>query len=173
MYDLLKYSDEIDKSLGVAGMAIALLACDGENYIASVSVEDGEDTLDFAPEAFFIGNPRFSAKIAWMQLMREYHVFSGMLLGNIMCRHIVPSKSLKNDIIDIIHDLVSEHGSQTCSLDEDEIETLFNKDFSYFRRLFSHPAVSDVARDFANTLRIQRRMTAGEVFENLSRLSSI
>lgn len=172
MYELLKYTDEVDKSLGIAGMAIALLACDGENFVASVSVDQSGPGLEFAPEAFFAHNPRFSAKIAWNQLMREFHVFSGMLLGNVMCRHLVTNKNVQREIVDILHELISAHGGSECSLENDELDEIFNKDMVYFRRLFSHPAVADVARDFAGALRAQRSMTAGEVFEHLSRLNS-
>lgn len=171
MYSL-RYTDEVDKSLGVAGMAIALMACDGENCVARVSLEDGDAIVEFTPEAFFACNPRFSAKIAWNQLMREFQVYSGMLLGNVMCRHIVASKSLHQELLDALHELIYEQGCDKCSLEEDELDELFNKDIRYFRRLFSHPGVADAARDFASTLRAQRRMTAGEAFEYLSRLTS-
>lgn len=172
MYQILRYTDEVDKSLGVAGMTIALMACDGENCIAAVSVEDGEDTVEFTPEAFFACNPRFSAKIAWKQLMREFQIYSGMLMGNVMCRHLAAEKDIRQEMLDILHDLVAEQGVAKCELDQDELDDIFNKDLRYFSRLFSHPGVIDAARDFANNLRIQRRMTAGEVFDCLSRLSS-
>ena len=172
MYEILKYTDEVDKSLGITGMSIALMACDGEDYLATVSVEEGESTFDFSPDAFFLGNPRLSAKIAWTQIMKEFHIFSGMVLGNVMCRHIVTKHTVGQEIIDILHDLISEHGLKECSLDDDEIEDMFEKDFQYFYRLFNHPVVSDAAREFATTLRLHRRMTGGEVFENLSRLTT-
>ena len=40
MYDKLKYIDETDKSLGIAGMAITLVACDCEDMLACVSLEE-------------------------------------------------------------------------------------------------------------------------------------
>lgn len=172
-YDLLKYIDEEDKSLGVAGMAIALFACDGQEYISAISIEDDEDSFGFAPEAFFGGNPRFSAKLAWLQLMKEFHIFSGLLLGNVFCRHIPVGKEVKKDIVDMVHDLIFEHGGDVCSLEEDEIESLFNKDLKYFHRLFAHPTVADVARDLAHNLRMQRHLTGGDVLDNLRRLSML
>ncbi|MDO4320780.1 MAG: hypothetical protein Q4C34_09425, partial [Bacteroidales bacterium] len=57
--------------------------------------------------------------------------------------------------------------------EDDEIDTLFNKNYRYYSRLFSHSGVLVVARDFATTLRMRRRLTAGEVFEQLSRLNSL
>lgn len=172
MFEELKYTDEADKSLGVAGMAIALLACDSENYIAAVSIEDGEETIDFTPEAFFITNPRFSAKITWNRLMKEYQIYSGMLMGNVICRFVQSHRRLSPETIDLIHDIVREHGCSVCELESDEIDTLFNKDLAYFNRLFNHPSVFEVARDFALTLQKSRRMSAGDVFESLSRLSA-
>lgn len=172
MYEILRYTDEVDRSFGAAGMAIALFACDGEDIIASVSVEDGEPTLSFCPGAFFVNNPRFSARITWEKLLQELHIFSGMLIGNVLCRHVISQTDMRREIYDMIYDLISEHGQSTCSLDEDEIANLFDKDYRYFNRLFSHPAVRNVAQTFASSLRQQRRMTAGEVIEYMSRLSS-
>ena len=173
MYEILKYTDEVDKSLGLAGMAIALMACNGERCISSISVEDGEDSFSFAPEAFFASNPRYSAKLAWSQLLDEVHIFSGMLMGNVFCRHLAASRDLRQEIVDVVHSLIAEHGAEKCDLDNDELEILFNKDIRYFHRLFNYPAVAEAARDFAGTLRIQRRMTAGEAFDYLGRLISL
>ena len=173
MYELLRYIDETDKSMVVAGMAIALLACDGENYIASVSVEEGEETLQFTPEIFFDRNTRISAKLAWQQIINEFHIFSGVLLGNILCRYIVADKQLDKELIDVMHRLIEEYGRQDCELDGDEIELLFDKDLCYFHRLFNHPTVIHVAKEFAHNLRLHRRMTRGDVLENLNRLSGL
>lgn len=171
--DILKYSDELDKSLGIAGMSIALLACDGHDCIASVSLNDSEPFLEFSPDAFFVANPRYSAKLAWSQLLRQLQLFSGMLIGNVMCRYYTAHRAMQSDLIDNLHNIIVEHAIELCDLDNDEIESLFNKDILYFRRLFSHPSVAEVARDFASTLRAQRRMTSGDVYESLIRLSSI
>lgn len=172
MYESLRYTDEYDKSLGIAGMTVAIYACDGERCIAEVSLEEGEESLVFTPETFYAGNPRFSAKIAWNQLMHEFHLISGMVLGNVMCRCMLADKPVSRDILDDIRDFIFEQGHDRCELDDDEIDEIFNKDAQYFRRLFSHPTVADVTTNLAGTLRLQRRMTAGDLFDQLSRLSS-
>lgn len=169
----LKYTDETDKSLGVAGMTISLVACDGENLLASVSLEDNEDAMQFAEEFFFAGNPRFSAKIAWNEMLKQYQVACGMLLGNVMCRRFAVGKGVENDLLKVVHDILADAGHTHCSLEDDEIDSLFNKNYRYYSRLFSHSGVLAVARDFATTLRMRRRLTAGEVFEQLSRLNSL
>lgn len=173
MENKLKYTDETDKSLGVAGMAISLVACDGEEYLASVSLEDNEEALQMAEEFFFGGNPRFSAKIAWNEILKQFQITSGMMLSNVMCRNLSAGRAIDRDMIETIHQLILSDGQEFCSLERDEVENLYNREYQYYYRMFSHPSVATIARDFASTLRLQRRMTAGEVIENLRRLSAI
>lgn len=169
----LKYTDETDRSLGVAGMAISLVACDCERLLASVSLEKDEQEIQFAEEFFFAGNPRMSAKIAWNELLRQYQVAMGMMLGNIMCRSFAAGHTPDAAALRAVHDILAEMGHTHCSLEDDEIESLFNKNYGYYSRLFNHGGVLVVARDFATALRMRRRMTAGEVVEHLARLNSI
>ena len=173
MTNKLKYTDETDKSLGVAGMAISLIANDGETYLASVSLMDDEDTIALAEETYFTGNPRMSAKIAWKDILRKYQIASGLMLGNVLCRCLSAGRGVDVEMLRAIHDMIISEGREQCSLDGDEAENIYDEQYDHFRRIFAHPTVASIARDFASTLRLQRRMTAGEVFENLKRLSSI
>ena len=173
MYEKLKYSDETDKSMGVAGMAISLIACDCEDMLAGVSLDEAEETLSMAGEFFFSGNPRFSAKIAWNEILRQFQITAGLLMGNVMCRRLCTGGAVDAEIMGIVRDIILKEGAEHCSLEEDEADALYNKNYRYYHRLFSHPSVAAIARDFATTLRMQRRMTAGEVVENLRRLSSL
>ncbi len=173
MIDKLKYSDETDKSLGLAGMAISLVAYDGEEYLSGVSLVDGEEPFEMSEEFFFAGNPRFSAKIVWNGLLKQYRITVGMMLGNVMCRAYGSGHNPSREAIDALHGIAADEGQSRCSLDKDEIDTIFNKSYSYFNRLFSHPVVNDVARNMATTLVNQRRLSAGEVFDLLQRLNSI
>lgn len=169
----LHYSDESDKSLGIAGMAIALVACDSESVLASVSLESGEETFDFSQDFFFSGNPRQSARIAWNELLRQFQIASSLLLGNVFCRARAGGHAPEADVLDFVRDFIAAEGREYCSLDDDEIQTVYDKYLHFHTRLFSHPGVLSVARDFATVLRMRRSMTAGEVFEQLSRLNSI
>lgn len=173
MYDKLKYTDETDKSLGIAGMAITLVACDCEDMLACVSLEEGEESISMAEEFFFNGNPRLSAKIAWNEILKQFQVTAGMLIGNVLCRKFCKGTSPDADLLKLVHDIIVEEGARNCSLDEDESDAVYNKNYRYYNRLFMHPTVAGVARDFATALRMQRRMTSGEVIENLRRLGSI
>lgn len=173
MIESLKYTDEADKSLGIAGMAITLVACDGEEYLAAVSLEAEEEPLSMAEEFFFSGNPRFSAKIAWKELLKQYQVTTGLLLGNVLCRAFAAGHSPASAAIDAVREIVREEGISHCSLDKDEADSIFNKSYTYYNRLFMHPSVLVIARDFASALQERRRMTAGDVLESLRRLNNI
>ena len=51
--NILKYIDERDKSYGVAGMAIAVVAYDTEDMLASVSMDaEPGHTIEFGSEFF-------------------------------------------------------------------------------------------------------------------------
>lgn len=167
----LKYKDETDKSLGIAGMAISLVACDCENFLAAVSLDDGDESIEMAQEFFFNGNPRISAKIAWNEILRQFQVTTGLLLGNVLCRAFSAGHDVDDDVMQAVHDMIFDAGRTHCSLDDDELDALYRKEYVYYRRMFSHPQVTGIARDFASTLRLHRRMSAGEVIENLRRLS--
>lgn len=173
MENILKYIDETDKSLGIAGMAISLIACDSEHLLAKVSLADDEEAITMAEEFFFGGNPRISAKIAWNEILKQFQITSGLLISNVMCRSFGAGKDISKKSLEVIHDMIINDAHTFCSLEDDEAENMYNKEYAYYYRMFSHPSVVSVARDFATTLRMQRRMTAGEVIENLRRLSSL
>ena len=58
-------------------------------------------------------------------------------------------------------------GSDSCSLDEDESQRLFDKNYNYLYRIFNHRGVHDVAHSFADALKRSRRMTRIEILEQL------
>ena len=71
MEDYFKYTDENDKSYGIAGMAIALLTTDSEDMLASVSLEPDDNSFEMSGEFFFATSPRMSAKLAWRDILRQ------------------------------------------------------------------------------------------------------
>jgi len=168
----LKYSDETDRSLGISGMAIALFACDGEEYLASVSLDAPTGRgLALAPEFHFAGNPRLSAKSVWNQLLKQFELLSAMVMANVMCRCYVghgkrPDFSQWRDV----KNFVADQGRDLCQLDDDEISTVCSKTEQFLDRLFSHGSVVDVARTFSRRLIDNRTMTSAEVLDFLSQL---
>ncbi len=173
MNNTLKYIDERDKSYGIAGMAISLIACDCEDYLASVSIEKDEESVSMVQNFHFCGNSNLSVKNAWNDLLREFQLASCMLIGNVMCRSMLSGNILDRNSIDLIRDIIKSFGKDSLSLEDDEIESIYNKNYKYYNKLFSHPTVATIARDFATSLRMQRRMSAAEVMEELHRLNSL
>lgn len=175
MNSRLRYTDEKDKSYGLAGMAISIVALDGEEYLSGMSIDApvGEG-VELSQDFYFIGNPRLSAKIAWNELLKHFQLSSGMVISNVMCRNYVQHRrKLTSELIEALKEYVREEAKENCSLDEDESEALFEKSLRYFDRLFSYSRVHDIAHEFADTIIKQRRMSSREILEQLSQLSML
>lgn len=171
----LSYTDDDDRCYGAAGMAIGLVAFDGEDYIVSLSVdrEPGE-IMEMASEFYFSGNPEFSAKSAWNRMVHHYNLSVVMLLGNVMCRNMVQNKlTVSSELRDLIKQTVSAEGQDFCCLDDDEIDRIFVKDFNYLNRLFAHPGVKNVAHSFASAIAQRRRLSRMEILDHLQSLNMI
>lgn len=169
---ILRYTDDTDKSLGMAGMAIALVACDCEHSLAEVDL-DADNPMRLAEEFYFCGNPRQSARIAWNEFLRQFHVEMSMILGNVLCRRYLSGHCPEPELLTAIHDFLRDEGKSNCQLEDDEIERLYTKDLNYHTRLFTHSGVQQVASDLATLLRMRRRMSAGDVLEQLARLNQL
>ena len=68
----LKYKDENDRSMGLAGSAIALVIWDGEDKLAAIDLDSlpGEG-MEMTPDFSFAGNPRLSARLAWQMMLKQ------------------------------------------------------------------------------------------------------
>ncbi|MCM1355650.1 MAG: hypothetical protein NC212_04490 [Staphylococcus sp.] len=168
----LKYKDDTDRSYGATGMAIGLMVFDGEDMLASISIDgDPNEMVAMSPDFYFAGNPGVSAKSAWNQLLKNYNIGVGMLMANLLCRHLVGRRQqLPDEMRDFLHTLAIEEGRDACSLEEDEIDRLFNKNLSYLNRVFTHRGVQSVAHDFAATLLSRRTLSRLDVLEQLEAL---
>ena len=86
----LRYTDERDKTYGLAGMAITLVAIDGEKYLCEINLDaDAGEGIVMTHDYGFKGNPRMSARIIWEQTLAELRMTTSMTLGNIACRRYV------------------------------------------------------------------------------------
>lgn len=171
----LKYSDENDRSLGIAGTAISMVVWDAERYIAAVSLDNGPgDGIEMTPDFHFAGNPRFSARLVWQQMIKQLELSSAMLIGNVMCRSYVGNgRRPSSAATAAIRALVRDEARTVCSLDDDETERIYERTYQYVERLFTHPSVASIANNFADTLRTRRRLSAAEVLDQLSALNRL
>lgn len=168
----LRYIDEDDKCYGITGMAIGMVVWDAEDVLSSVSVDaPADESVEFTPEFYFSGNPGLSAKVAWNHILQHFQVSMGMLIGNLLCRsYVLHKEKVDDDVRDELLHYLDEEGRETCSLESDEVERLFNKSYNYLHKVFNHAGVQSVAHDFARELKAHRRMTRGEVVEQLRAL---
>ena len=167
----LKYVDERDKSYGVAGMAIAVVAYDSEHMLASVSMDaEPGHCVEFGSEFFFNGNPRLSAKIAWTELIKQFRLATGLLVANAMSRNYVQHRRrLPSAVSDAIHNAIHNSGAaDEAQLESDEIDAVLERNYEFFDRLFQMQAVHDAAHALASDLMERRTFTAAEVVDRLA-----
>ncbi|MCC8071142.1 MAG: hypothetical protein LIO90_05000 [Bacteroidales bacterium] len=171
--DILRYKDEDDKCYGATGMAIGIVVFDGEEMLSAVSLDgDAADIMEMHDRFYFSGNPSLSAKSSWHQMISNFNITSAMLISNVLCRALVRNGvAVTPEVRKAIHDILVEEGHNECSLEADEIERLFNKNYSHLNRIFSHHGVQSIAHDFARVLKAQRRMTRSDVIEQLRALT--
>lgn len=171
----LKYSDETDRSFGLAGMAISMVVWDGEDMLSAVSLDNpmGEG-MELAPEVRFSGNPNISPRTAWQQQVKRLELSAAMIMGNAMCRaHVNRRRAVSSKVNASLKALVRDEARSVCSLDDDEIEAIYNKTYSYLERLFTHDGVADLAREFARELCDKRRLSAAETLDRLRALNRL
>lgn len=171
----LKYNDERDRSYGLTGVAISMVALDAEEYLDSISLDAPVgNSVEFSHDFFFITSPSFSAKSAWNERLKHFQITAGMIIANLMCRNYVQyRRKLSSDILQSLRDFVHDEGETLCSLDKDETDELFSRSVSYFDRLFSYARVHQIANDFAENLVMQRSITAQDAVERLRQLSML
>lgn len=168
----LRYRNERDKAYGIAGMAITLVACDGEHLMAEIHLDaDPAHCMVMRHEHCMKSNPRMSAKVVWSQSIKDLKAITSMMLGNLACRrYILDGKSMQRAEADAIRSLVRSEAMDWCDLEEDEADTLFDTCLSYATRIFSHYGMRHVADGFVDRLTERRDMSAGEAIELLASL---
>lgn len=172
MNNKFSYTDEDDKCYGLSGMVISLNVLDSDDMLREISIEaDHGESISFTPDFFFCSNPRYSAKIAWNEMLKQYQLLTGLVVGNIMCRYTVQRhKPLSSSLIDDMKALIQEEGKETCSLEDDEIDMIFDKTLSFMRSVYANPQVHAIACGIADAIKQRRTMSGSEVLEEMQML---
>lgn len=172
---VLKYKDENDRSMGLAGSAIALVIWDGEDKLAAINLDSlpGEG-MEMTPDFGFAGNPRLSARLAWQMMLKELELTSAMVMGNVMCRSYVgqgrqPSSSARAALRAILRD----EAISACSLEDDEFDHMYSRLLDIQSQVFAHSEVASMARSLADDILSHRRLSAAEVLDRLDRLGKL
>lgn len=170
----LSYLNEDDKAYGLAGMAISLAALDAIDRVAHVSLDTDGPMVSFSNEYYFAGSPSISPKVTWDNLIHNYYITSAMVLSNVLARSLVRLQSdVPAEIMKAVKNEIIEEGRDTCSLEDDEIETIFEKTNSYMRRIFRNPRLRPAIEDFARTLSRKRKLSGMEILDELHSLQII
>ncbi len=170
----LSYLNEDDKAYGLAGMAISLAALDAMDRVAEVSLDNAGPMVTFSNQYYFSGSPSISPKATWDNLLHNYYVTSAMVISNVMARSLVRlRRDVPSDVMKKIHEEIAEEGRDVCSLEDDEIETIYDKTRSYMGRIFRNPRLHPAIEDFARTLSRRRSLSGNEIIDELRALSLI
>ena len=170
----LSYLNEDDKAYGLAGMAISLAALDAMDRVAEVSLDNAGPMVTFSNQYYFSGSPLISPKATWDNLLHNYYVTSAMVISNVMARSLVRlRRDVPSDVMKKIHEEIAEEGRDVCSLEDDEIETIYDKTRSYMGRIFRNPRLHPAIEDFARTLSRRRSLSGNEIIDELRALSLI
>lgn len=168
----LSYLNEDDKAYGLAGMAISLAALDAMDRVAEVSLDNAGPMVTFSNQYYFSGSPSISPKATWDNLLHNYYVTSAMVISNVMARSLVRlRRDVPSDVMKKIHEEIAEEGRDVCSLEDDEIETIYDKTRSYMGRIFRNPRLHPAIEDFARTLSRRRSLSGNEIIDELRALS--
>lgn len=170
----LSYLNEDDKAYGLAGMAISLAALDAIDRVASVSLDADGPMVAFSHQYYFSGSPSISPKVTWDNLLHNFYITSAMVISNVMARSMVRlGKDIPVEVLDAVHNEITEEGRDTCSLEDDEIDTLYDKTFTYMGRIFRNPRLHSAIDDFARILSRRRTLSGIEVLDELRALSIV
>lgn len=170
----LKYIDETDKSFGLAGMAISLVAWDAENWLDAINIDAGADSaMQMSADYYLHLAPAVGAKAVWEHTCHRFQITTAMTVANLTCRQLthLGHSSIPPEIDSELRSALAEEGDDLCALEPDEVSRIYGKSLAYCMRLFAHPAVNELANNLAEELRTRRTLSAAEVFEILAPLN--
>ena len=170
----LSYLNEDDRAYGLAGMMVALASLDAMDKVAAVSLDADGPMVEFSHAYYYTGNPSISPKSTWDNLVANFHITTSMVVGNILARTLVRLKEAAPDeVMKQVYSEVEEEGKASCSLENDEIERLYdhamNRALRIFRNPRVHPAIDELARVFA----LKRSLSGREIYDELHLLQLI
>lgn len=167
----LKYADMTDKAYGLAGMAIALMAWNAEEWLEGIILDaDPEEALVMTPYYYTCCAPQIRTKSVWDVSFKRFQLEAAMTIANVTCRTMVYLCQEPCKLDDRIKCLLVDEGAILCGLEEDEIESICNKNFAYSLKLFGNTRVHIAVQKLANELIAKRSMNANEVFNSIGSL---
>lgn len=164
----LTYQNEDDRAYGLAGMTISLAALDALDHVVSVSLDAEGPMVRFTHNYYLCGSPSLSPKAVWSNMVSNFNLTSAMIMSNVMARAMVRMRGdVPDEMMKTLHEAMVEEGRESCSLDEDEVDIIYDRSRAYMRRIFRnerlHPAIQELVR----TLSRRRTLTNAEIADEL------
>jgi hypothetical protein len=171
----MKYRDELDKSYGVAGMALGLSVFDAADLFTSITLDgDGPGAIEFTPEFFFAGNPRLSPRGSWQYMLGHFRISVGLAVANALCRRMVlDNDKADQQLRDQLLNAACDDGRDYCQLERDEVQPIFDEAFENMSRLFADSRVRKAMDSFADALQQRRTLSHIDVVDILQQLNLI
>lgn len=170
----LAYLNEDDRAYGLAGMVISLASLHAIDRVAEVYLDAEGPMIEFSHRYYFPGSPSISPKASWDNLVQNFHLTTSMVVANVLARSIVRMhEEAPDDVMKEIFGEVEREGRETCSLEEDEIENLYNNVLMHTRRLFRNPRLHPAIDEFAHVISRKRRLSGMEIRDELTLLQLI
>ncbi len=169
--DPLKYTDETDKSYGLAGMAISLVVWDASELLTSINIDAPiEEAIRLTPDYYLGQSGRTGAKAAWEQDLKRFQLTAAMTLANVCCRRLAHRSEgqLSRRTLEAIMTFLNEEGAALCQLDPDEVQRIAAGIHQHCSRIFNHSGVCSLAARLASELTSRRAMPAAEVLDLLA-----
>lgn len=170
----LKYTDERDRALGLAGMTIALAMYDAADWMLQISLDtDPGEGMCMSPQFAAGGNPALSATAVWRSLVKRFEVSAAILAANPICRwYVGRGREVPSDTAALVRALVRDEGRNVCALEDDEIDTVHTRVTANLRRVFAMPAVAAMAAGLADRLQTARTLSAADATEIMARYNA-
>ncbi|MDE6078087.1 MAG: hypothetical protein K2G29_10175 [Muribaculaceae bacterium] len=170
----LSYLNEDDRAYGLAGMVISLASLHAIDRVAEICLDSKGPMVEFSHRYYFAGSPSMSPKASWDHLVQNFHLTTSMVVANVLARSVV---RLKEDapasVMDEIFSEVEREGRDTCSLEDDEIENLYNNALQRARRLFRNPRLHPAIDELVKVISRKRRLSGMEIADELHLLQLI
>ncbi|MFG6426492.1 hypothetical protein [Lepagella muris] len=170
----LAYLNEDDRAYGLAGMMISLASLNAIDRVAEICLDSDGPMVEFSHEFYFQGSPSISPKATWDNLVQNFHITTAMVLSNVMARSVVRlKKDAPEEIMKEIYKEVEKEGHDTCALEDDEIENLYNNALMRTKRLFFNPRLHPAIDEFARIISRRRILSGREIRDELHFLQLI
>jgi len=169
----LKYSDERERTYGLAGMVLSLVVTEDTPPFDEVNLDAplGEAiAIDSTPLMQYSEASDISR--AFRRNLRGLQLGARMTFSNVLSRYtILRHSELGKEDYKSLYDVLHDYALDTCSLEDDEARQLIEQEYEYTGKIFRHPSVVSILTSLADNLGRRRRLSRHDIVDMVSRLT--